>query len=156
MPFEEVADQLARPASRRSVVTTGAKLAYAAPLVAATMKLSAHGASASVSGPGSGTTAGITVCRNVRDNNGENTRQLVANQNYRVTHVPGGESAVFAAISGGFIDIIVQDCNGNPGQNFFDFQDIGSGVEITFFSYLPSNPAGDCVQGNGCFTLEAG
>jgi len=46
MPFEELTDQLATSTTRRTVVKTGAKLAYAAPLVAATMKLSAAGVGA--------------------------------------------------------------------------------------------------------------
>jgi hypothetical protein len=41
--------------TRRRVVTTGAKLAYAAPLVAASFKLSTHGAAA-ISGGGGGDT----------------------------------------------------------------------------------------------------
>jgi hypothetical protein len=151
MPSEELTNKLARPASRRTVVKTGAKLAYAAPLVAATMKLSAHGASASVSGPA----AGITVCRSVSDNNGENTRQLVANQDYRVTHVPGGESAVFNSLASGYIEVYVYDCHGDPGQNMYINEDAGGYTQITFFSYLQGNPVGNCVQGGGCFTVEA-
>ena len=55
MPFEELTDQLSRATTRRTIVTTGVKLAYAAPLVAATMKLTAGGLSAQtpVSGGGS-------------------------------------------------------------------------------------------------------
>ena len=43
-------EQLSRGASRRTVVTTGAKLAYAAPLVAATVGLTAGGALAACGG----------------------------------------------------------------------------------------------------------
>jgi len=52
MPIEELTDQLATSTTRRTIVKTGAKLAYAAPIVAATMKLSAGGAAAAVSDGG--------------------------------------------------------------------------------------------------------
>jgi hypothetical protein len=50
MPIEELTDALSTGTTRRTIVKTGAKLAYAAPLVAATIKLSAQGALATVSG----------------------------------------------------------------------------------------------------------
>lgn len=51
MPKEELA-VFSSTSTRRTVVTTGAKVAYAAPLVAASFKLSAHGAGAvSADGP---------------------------------------------------------------------------------------------------------
>ena len=64
MPLDELNDQLARTTTRRTVVKTGAKFAYAAPLVAATMKLSTGGAGA-VSGapcpnPAPSSTFGLT------------------------------------------------------------------------------------------------
>src|SRR4051794_31837705 len=40
---------LGEPTTRRSVVKTGAKLAYATPLVAATIRLGTHGAEATIS-----------------------------------------------------------------------------------------------------------
>jgi hypothetical protein len=43
-------DQLSRGTTRRTVVTTGAKLAYAAPLVAASFALTARGALAACGG----------------------------------------------------------------------------------------------------------
>jgi hypothetical protein len=43
---------LSKQTSRRSVVKTGVKIAYAAPLVAASFKLGAHGASAALVCPG--------------------------------------------------------------------------------------------------------
>ena len=42
------------PTSRRAVLRTGVRLAYAAPVVAASMALSAHAVEAQVSGPISG------------------------------------------------------------------------------------------------------
>jgi hypothetical protein len=65
MAVEELSAQLAKETSRRTVVKTGAKLAYAAPIVAASFKLSARGAgAATVSGePGSGC-SGDFVCGN--------------------------------------------------------------------------------------------
>jgi hypothetical protein len=44
--LERVGNELDRTVTRRRVVTTGAKLAYAAPLVAVSFKLGAHGAAA--------------------------------------------------------------------------------------------------------------
>jgi len=45
-----IEEQLSRGATRRTVVTTGAKLAYAAPLVAASLRLTASGALAACGG----------------------------------------------------------------------------------------------------------
>jgi hypothetical protein len=53
VPIDGLIDQsLATNTTRRTVVKTGVKIAYAAPIVAASFKLSAHGASAAVSGNG--------------------------------------------------------------------------------------------------------
>ena len=46
MELDELKSQLGGSTSRRKIVTTGAKMAYAAPLVAASFKLSAHAAGA--------------------------------------------------------------------------------------------------------------
>ena len=59
------------PASRRTIVSTGAKLAYAAPIVAASFKLSAFSAQAQTASPGvvvgscpaAGCPAGQKCCR---------------------------------------------------------------------------------------------
>jgi hypothetical protein len=48
MPLDELTELQASTTTRRTIVRTGAKLAYAAPLVAATMKLGAEGAGAQV------------------------------------------------------------------------------------------------------------
>jgi hypothetical protein len=53
MDRSDLADRLGTPATRRTVVKTGAKLAYAAPLVAASFRLAAMDAAAQVS-PGGG------------------------------------------------------------------------------------------------------
>lgn len=50
MAFDELSENMAAPASRRAFVATGAKLAYAVPAIAATMKLDLTGAGA-VSAP---------------------------------------------------------------------------------------------------------
>jgi hypothetical protein len=50
MPLDDLTARLTAPASRRVVVTRGAKLAYAAPLVAASMKLGSGNAAAAISG----------------------------------------------------------------------------------------------------------
>src|SRR5687768_13246051 len=51
MALEELTDGLVRPVTRRRVLKTGAKLAYAAPLVAASMRMS-RGGVAAISGGG--------------------------------------------------------------------------------------------------------
>jgi hypothetical protein len=51
MHLTDVDDVLATGVTRRRVVRSGVKVAYAAPLVAATMRLSAGGAAAAASGP---------------------------------------------------------------------------------------------------------
>jgi hypothetical protein len=48
VPIDQLAETLSTATTRRTIVKTGAKLAYAAPLVAVTMKLSSHGALAAV------------------------------------------------------------------------------------------------------------
>jgi hypothetical protein len=55
MNFDQMSESLSNQTTRRTVVKTGVKLAYAAPLVAATMKLSAQGVFAAQSG-------GLTFC----------------------------------------------------------------------------------------------
>jgi len=50
MPIDELTDQLTMSTTRRTIVKTGAKLAYVAPLVAASFKLSANGALAACGG----------------------------------------------------------------------------------------------------------
>jgi len=54
MPFETtkaaLTDQLATPTTRRTIVKTGIKLGYAIPLVAASYKLTTHGALAACGG----------------------------------------------------------------------------------------------------------
>jgi hypothetical protein len=49
--YEELEEKLTTATTRRSVVKTGVKLAYAAPLVAASFKLSARGAGAQTLSP---------------------------------------------------------------------------------------------------------
>ena len=51
MPLEDATPLPAAPATRRTILRTGVKLAYAAPVVAATMTLSAQPGAAAVSGP---------------------------------------------------------------------------------------------------------
>lgn len=50
--MDVIEDRLATPATRRTVVKTGAKLAYAAPLVAASFQLAGLNGVAGASGPG--------------------------------------------------------------------------------------------------------
>src|SRR3712207_1968857 len=61
MHSDDLATRLAAPATRRSVVRTGAKLAYAAPLVAASMKLGSRSAEAAIVS-GGGTLCGGAPC----------------------------------------------------------------------------------------------
>ena len=66
MALEEITRQLGTSTTRRTVVKTGAKIAYAAPIVAASFKLTAMGASA-VSGERcqkDAACAGASVCSN--------------------------------------------------------------------------------------------
>jgi hypothetical protein len=51
MAFDDVVSPDPVPTTRRAVLRTGVKLAYAAPVVAASMKLAEQASSAQVSGP---------------------------------------------------------------------------------------------------------
>lgn len=51
MPLEDATPLPAAPPTRRTILRTGVKLAYAAPVVAASMTLSAEHSAAAVSGP---------------------------------------------------------------------------------------------------------
>ena len=73
MPMDELVDRLESQTTRRTIVKTGAKLAYAAPLVAATLKTDALTASAQrVSPIAGGTCAGDFSCGEVPDPCGAN------------------------------------------------------------------------------------
>jgi hypothetical protein len=58
--LERVGSELDRTVTRRRIVTTGAKLAYAAPLVAVSFKLGAHGAAAASPAPCQHSLGGIS------------------------------------------------------------------------------------------------
>jgi len=131
--------------TRRSVVKGGIKIAYAAPLVAATMKLDSAASLAAVS-PG----AGIRACSGVI--NGY-SHSLDANQTYEIVHEATGATTTVQSGPAGWIDLYVQNCNGDASQTNYMVVDIGGYPEVTFFSYSLANPSG-CERGEGCFIIQ--
>jgi hypothetical protein len=68
MAIEDLVNQLGAQTTRRTVIATGTKLVYAAPLVAATMKLSSH-ATLAISGGGGGTCENFVISGSGSDPN---------------------------------------------------------------------------------------
>jgi hypothetical protein len=115
MALEGNGDQLATTTTRRSVVTVGAKLAYAAPLVAATMKLSGLATSAQdvvSGGMACGAEAEVTfsiTCVNPFSNNGcLDATGATARGSVVVCTVSGAIYATFTAASDHCSSILVE------------------------------------------------
>jgi hypothetical protein len=142
--------------TRRTIVKTGVKLAYAVPVVAATMKLSTSGALAAVSG---GTTFGL-VLHSCTDNVTAQIPNLPKGR-FKITHDSTGTASTFT--TGGnnwFVELSAFKCNGNPSANFYQFapvsfpSDDNQYVSAAFFFYASTNPAGCTETGGECFTIE--
>jgi hypothetical protein len=134
--------------TRRSIIKTGAKLAYAAPIIAATMKLDTAGALAAVSGE----PVGFELCTGIITGG---HMQLEASSTYKITHNGTGASTTFttgAETWQAWIDLYAYSCKGADGTQYF-VEDIGY-PEVTFNVYSSSKPTAGCERIEACFTLE--